>query len=145
MKNYLKLVFCVVAVAAGLGLIGMAPWSQAAESGGMKSIGDRVAQYGETARARLKPFFDKARVSYPPEKIVLVGLKAERVLQVYAAAGTNEARFVRSYPILAASGGPGPKLREGDRQVPEGVYPIELLNPNSRFHVALRVGYPSVF
>jgi murein L,D-transpeptidase YafK len=29
--------------------------------------------------------------------------------------------------------------------VPEGVYPIESLNPNSRFHVALRVGYPSPF
>lgn len=37
----------------------------------------------------------------------------------------------------------GPKLREGDRQVPEGVYPLESLNPNSRFHVALRVGYPN--
>ena len=49
------------------------------------------------------------------------------------------------YPIRAASGALGPKLREGDRQVPEGVYDIESLNPNSRFHVALRVGYPNAF
>jgi hypothetical protein len=34
-------------------------------------------------------------------------------------------------------------LREGDGQVPEGLYRISLLNPNSRFHVSLRVDYPS--
>lgn len=47
------------------------------------------------------------------------------------------------YPLLGASGGPGPKLREGDRQVPEGFYTIESLNPNSLFHLAIRVSYPS--
>jgi murein L,D-transpeptidase YafK len=54
-------------------------------------------------------------------------------------------RRVATWPILAASGTLGPKLREGDRQVPEGLYPIESLNPMSRFHVALRVGYPNDF
>jgi len=29
--------------------------------------------------------------------------------------------------------------------VPEGIYKIESLNPNSRFHLALRVGYPNDF
>ena len=47
------------------------------------------------------------------------------------------------YPILAASGDAGPKLREGDNQVPEGVYHVALLNPNSLFHVSLRVDYPN--
>ena len=28
--------------------------------------------------------------------------------------------------------------REGDRQVPEGAHPLASLNPDSRFHVALR-------
>lgn len=46
-------------------------------------------------------------------------------------------------PILRASGGPGPKLAEGDGQVPEGIYAIESLNPNSRHHLALKVGYPN--
>jgi len=44
---------------------------------------------------------------------------------------------------LAASGESGPKLREVDKQVPEGIYRIESLNPNSAFHVSLRVGYPN--
>ncbi len=46
-------------------------------------------------------------------------------------------------PIQKASGTSGPKLRLGDYQVPEGFYKIESLNPNSRFHLSLRVNYPS--
>jgi hypothetical protein len=108
-----------------------------------RTVAERVQEYGPGARSRLQPYFQRAGVAYPPARLTLVGLKTERVLQVYAAAGTNGYRFVRAYPILAASGGPGPKLREGDQQVPEGIYPVESLNPNSRFHLALRVGYPN--
>jgi len=53
--------------------------------------------------------------------------------------------MLRDYPVLAASGTAGPKLREGDRQVPEGVYRIVELNPNSRFHRALKLDYPNAF
>jgi hypothetical protein len=108
-----------------------------------KTVADRVQQYGEAAHSRLKPHFKRAGVAYPPARLLLLGLKAERTLQLYATNGTNGYRFIRSYPILAASGTTGPKLREGDGQVPEGIYPVESLNPNSRFHLALRVGYPN--
>lgn len=110
-----------------------------------KTVAERIQQYGDQARARLKPRFEQAHVSYPPRQVTLVGLKTERVLQVYASDATGASRFIRSYPIRAASGQLGPKLREGDHQVPEGIYPIESLNPNSRFHLALRVGYPNTF
>jgi hypothetical protein len=110
-----------------------------------RTIAERVQQYGARAWARLGPHFQRAQLAYPPKRVTLVGLKAERLLQVYAAGPTNGYRFVCSYPILAASGGPGPKLREGDRQVPEGIYAIELLNPNSLYHLSLRVGYPNAF
>jgi murein L,D-transpeptidase YafK len=53
--------------------------------------------------------------------------------------------LIRTYPILAASGRLGPKLKEGDRQVPEGLYRIESLNPNSMFHLSLRLNYPNEF
>src|SRR5688572_1161084 len=102
---------------------------------GAKTIADRLDEYGPIARSRLQPYFDSASVSYPPPRIVLVGLKAERRLEVYAADSTGVMRRIRAYPILAASGVAGPKLREGDRQVPEGIYRIESLNPNSRFHL----------
>ena len=110
-----------------------------------KSMTDRLEQYGPAARARLLPFFDAAKIAYPPARVVLVGLKQEKLLEVYAA-GTNQSPvFIHTYPILAASGTPGPKLVEGDKQVPEGIYPVDFLNPNSKFHLALRLGYPNEF
>jgi murein L,D-transpeptidase YafK len=109
------------------------------------TVEERLDQYGVAARARLAPRFQAASVSYPPRALVFIGLKEEKVLQVYAKSGTNGFNFIRSYPVLAASGVAGPKLREGDKQVPEGIYPIEWLNPNSSYHLSMRVGYPNAF
>src|SRR6185312_1007254 len=109
------------------------------------TIAERLTQYGPAARARLHPYFQKQNLEYPPSQIAFIGLKEEKILEVYARSGTNEFKRIHSYPILAASGRVGPKLREGDRQVPEGIYGIESLNPNSRFHLSLRVDYPNAF
>jgi hypothetical protein len=109
------------------------------------AVVERVEEHGPAARARLAPWFAAAGVAYPPRAAVLAGFKREKQLQLYAADEAGELRFVRSYPVLAASGGPGPKLAEGDRQVPEGVYAIELLNPFSRYHLSLRLDYPNDF
>jgi murein L,D-transpeptidase YafK len=50
---------------------------------------------------------------------------------------------VHSYPIKGASGVLGPKLEEGDCQVPEGIYELEGLNPNSSYHLSMKVNYPN--
>ena len=113
--------------------------------GESRTIEDRVGEFGETVRARLAPKFEAAGVRYPPARVVLVGLKRERVLEVYGAPTDGPIRFICSYPVLAASGHLGPKLREGDRQVPEGIYRIRELNPNSLFHLSLWLDYPNEF
>jgi hypothetical protein len=107
------------------------------------TIADRLAQYGPVARARLAPYFAAARVPYPPERFVLVGFKRERELDLLAAGPGRPLAFIRSYPIWGASGVLGPKLREGDGQVPEGIYGIEYLNPNSVAHLSLALTYPN--
>lgn len=112
---------------------------------GYKTVEERQHEYGPAARARLMPYFAKAGVDYPPQALIFVGLKQEEQLQIYAAGADERMRFVRAYPIQAASGEAGPKLREGDGQVPEGIYPIESLNPNSQFHLSLRIGYPNAW
>lgn len=50
-----------------------------------------------------------------------------------------------SYPICAFSGGPGPKLAEGDGQSPEGFYEVgrRQLNPDSAYHLAFDLGFPN--
>lgn len=107
------------------------------------TIPERLEQYGPEARTRWKPYFDRAGVTYPPTKVVLVGLKQEKQLEVYATSDAAAPRLIRAFPILAASGSLGPKLRQGDMQVPEGLYRIESLNPNSAYHLSLRVNYPN--
>ena len=109
---------------------------------GKCTVAERVEQYGAAVRERLGPDFARLGVPYPPDALTLVGLKQERRLEVWV---SDPPKLLKSYAILAASGTLGPKLREGDRQVPEGLYKIESLNPNSMFHLALRVNYPNAF
>jgi len=58
---------------------------------------------------------------------------------------TKKYDFFRSWKVAAASGVPGPKLAEGDRQVPEGFYfvPPAAMKPDSTFHLAFNLGYPN--
>lgn len=112
---------------------------------GDKSTAQRVEEHGSQARRRLLPCFKKAGVTYPPDRIVLVGLKDESVLEAWACSENNDLRHIRDFDILGQSGQAGPKLLEGDRQVPEGIYKIELLNPNSKYHLSLRIDYPNDF
>ncbi len=83
--------------------------------------------------------FETAKAAWPPSEIGLVAIKDEKILELFARSDGGAWTLIHRYPVLAASGGPGPKLRQGDRQVPEGVYGISFLNPNSRYDVSLRV------
>ena len=104
-----------------------------------------VALYGNSSRSRLKPKFENAKLSYPPKKLKLLGLKTEKLLEIYAEGEDHQIRYVCTYPILGTSGVLGPKQREGDKQMPEGFYRIREFEPNSSYHIALRVDYPSPF
>lgn len=64
--------------------------------------------------------------------------KAAHRMRLYAGQ-----RLVRTYAVSLGGGGLAPKARQGDRRTPEGDYRITGRNPNSRFHLALRIGYPT--
>jgi len=113
------------------------------EEKGEKTISQRVEQYGPAAHSRLLPDFQKVGVAYPPGSVAFVGLKTERIFEVWVGDNASSLKLLKRYPILGASGVLGPKLKKGDRQVPEGLYRVELLNPNSKYHLALRVNYPN--
>jgi murein L,D-transpeptidase YafK len=109
-----------------------------------RTLDSVLADVGPSRRAVLKRTAAEIGVAYPPPRLTLVGYKRESVLEVWAARGNGWTRY-RSYAVLAASGGAGPKLREGDRQVPEGVYRLTHLNPASSYHLSIRVDYPNAF
>lgn len=102
-----------------------------------------LAQYGPAAHERFLSCFEQAHAPYPPATLVFIGLKEERMLEVWAVDPSGAAAFIHAYPVLAASGHAGPKLKEGDCQVPEGLYRIEYFNPNSRYHLSMKLDYPN--
>lgn len=73
--------------------------------------------------------------------LTILVFKRERMVELWAS-GWSEPRM---YAMTGFSGRLGPKLKEGDGQIPEGVYAVEYLNPNSRFHLSLKVSYPNGF
>lgn len=50
---------------------------------------------------------------------------------------------VKSYRIALGRNPVGHKQQEGDSRTPEGTYIIDTRNPQSRFHLSLRVSYPN--
>lgn len=96
------------------------------------------------AEERLVSYFLGAGVHYPPQRVAMLGFKAERRLELWADDGRGWKR-ITNYYVQGASGGPGPKLLQGDRQVPEGLYQISYLNPNSCCHLSLKINYPNAF
>ncbi|MFV0298803.1 MAG: L,D-transpeptidase family protein, partial [Hyphomicrobiaceae bacterium] len=109
------------------------------------SLGERLAEISPAATGRLMAYFKSSDVPWPPSEVTLIALKKSRKLELYARSEGAPWKFVHSYRVLAASGRAGPKLQRGDRQVPEGIYRISYLNPNSAYHVSLRVNYPNAF
>ncbi len=80
--------------------------------------------------------------------VFIRAFKEERVLELFIENNTNgQFEIFRTYPIAAASGELGPKLAEGDRQVPEGFYFSRSgdMNPNSSFHLSFNVNYPNAY
>lgn len=74
-------------------------------------------------------------------------LKEEGVLEIWKAKTNGRFDKIKEYEICAWSGRLGPKAKEGDRQAPEGFYPLSPhhLNPNSKYYLAINTGYPNRF
>ena len=107
------------------------------------SVAAVLEAYGPKVKAEFQPICKRLGIAYPPKRIYILAFKQERILEVWGANLNGPYARLASYPILAASGKLGPKRREGDRQVPEGLYRITHLNPLSQFHLSLRVDYPN--
>lgn len=78
--------------------------------------------------------------------VYLRACKQERELELWLRPASGW-QLWRTYPVAAASGYAGPKLREGDYQVPEGFYEVtpRQMNPGSSYHLAFNLGYPNAY
>jgi murein L,D-transpeptidase YafK len=88
---------------------------------------------------------EKGSGSHQP--VLIRAFKKEAELEIWKM--NKEGRYVhlKTYPMCRWSGQLGPKVKEGDRQVPEGFYTITpgQMNPNSAYYLSFNVGYPNAF
>jgi len=104
----------------------------------------KVNKYKNYSISHLAPYFRQQGMSFPPREVAFLVFKQEKRLELWAR-NTGAWHYIRSFDVLAASGGPGPKLRNNDHQVPEGIYHIVGLNPNSLFNLSMELNYPNQF
>ncbi len=73
--------------------------------------------------------------------------KETRELELWVQGGDGKFSRFRNYRISAMSGRLGPKVKQGDRQAPEGFYYVSSgrFNPYSSFHLSFDIGYPNAF
>ncbi|MGY4341457.1 murein L,D-transpeptidase YafK [Bradyrhizobium sp. LM2.9] len=79
---------------------------------------------------------------------ILVRLfKQEAELEIWKQARNGQFALLKTYPICRWSGDLGPKVREGDRQAPEGFYSINpgQMNPQSAYYLSFNTGFPNAF
>jgi len=80
----------------------------------------------------------------PYGHIYLRAFKRECEMEVWAAPGQSmKYRRLAVLPIAALSGRLGPKRREGDKQVPEGLYRVVKFNPDSAYTLSMGLDYPN--
>lgn len=79
---------------------------------------------------------------------ILVRLfKQEAELEIWKQDRSGRFALLKTYPICRWSGDLGPKIKEGDRQAPEGFYSISpaQMNPQSAYYLSFNTGYPNAF
>jgi murein L,D-transpeptidase YafK len=73
--------------------------------------------------------------------------KQEAELEVWKQTRSGKFALLKTYPICRWSGDLGPKVREGDRQAPEGFYSISpaQMNAQSAYYLSFNTGYPNAY
>jgi murein L,D-transpeptidase YafK len=94
--------------------------------------------------AVVQSYFKNSQLSYLNFQVFLRAIKDEGTLEAWIKGEKLDTfQLLKSYSFCATSGELGPKRKEGDLQIPEGLYYINHFNPESNFHLSLGVNYPN--
>jgi murein L,D-transpeptidase YafK len=73
--------------------------------------------------------------------------KESSELEVWKEQADGRFAMLKNYQICKWSGILGPKVKEGDRQAPEGFYTVTpaQMNPKSAYYLSFNIGYPNAY
>ncbi len=125
------------------GLIGLA--FALAASVSPVAASERADRAAERVTPLLQPLLQQAQAQLG-SAVFLRAFKLEGEMELWVQ-GNAGWRLLKTYPICAWSGQLGPKLAQGDRQTPEGIYSVgqRQLNPASSYHLSFNLGYPNAY
>lgn len=85
--------------------------------------------------------------STPGAAMMIRIFKQTNEFEVWKQTKAGPFKLYKTYAICAWSGTLGPKVKEGDRQAPEGFYNITpaQMNPNSNYYLSFNTGFPNKF
>jgi murein L,D-transpeptidase YafK len=123
-------------------IIGMLPQQKTFKE--IQSSKSRVkAAYAEK-ESEIKNAFREKNLRFDGMHLFIRGFKREEKLEVWVREKDKQNFSIFcTYDFCASSGTLGPKRKEGDLQIPEGVYHINHFNPESNFHLSLGINYPN--
>ena len=118
----------------------------------MALAGCQTDELAKTGRAMqplsrdMQALLEKKNMSVESPILVRI-FKEELELEVWKKDAYGQFALLKTYPICRWSGDLGPKVKQGDRQAPEGFYTITpgQMNPNSQYYLAFNLGFPNAF
>jgi murein L,D-transpeptidase YafK len=104
----------------------------------------RVKTAYDEKEAVVKKYFEDKKLAFKGFNVFFRAFKKEMKFEVWVKEqGKPTFALLHTYDICSSSGELGPKRKEGDYQVPEGVYHINHFNPQSNFYLSLGISYPN--
>lgn len=92
----------------------------------------------------VKNYFTKRNLKQEGFNLFIRAFKKEEKLEVWIKEKDKTSYILlTTYDFCTTSGTLGPKRKEGDLQIPEGVYHINHFNPQSNFYLSLGLNYPN--
>ena len=130
-----------------LGRLAMAATGAALLAGCNEDLGvaSNARAYSPIPEATLQSMAAKSTTKNAP--VLIRAYKKEAELEIWKQQADGHYVYLKTFPMCRWSGQLGPKMREGDRQVPEGFYTITpgSMNPNSAYFLSFNVGYPNAY
>jgi murein L,D-transpeptidase YafK len=125
----------------------------AALAAGVLLAGCNAEQMGMVGEKASRPIPEKLLAEIEAKNMdkgspmVVRVFKQESELEVWKQDRTGRLALLKTYPICRWSGDLGPKVKEGDRQAPEGFYSIGpgQMNPNSGYYLSFNTGFPNAY
>ncbi|HEX5168334.1 MAG TPA: L,D-transpeptidase family protein [Cyclobacteriaceae bacterium] len=104
----------------------------------------RVKEAYRSKEETVKSLFKTKHLQQDGFNLFIRAFKKEGKLEAWIKEKHNtNYTLLTTYDFCTTSGTAGPKRKEGDLQIPEGIYHINHFNPQSNFYLSLGINYPN--